>query len=680
MRYFALALLLISLVGSIPCGAAAEEGPYRLDDIVVTASRIGTPLRETPANITIITSEEMERKGAVTLNDVFNEEPSLFTKSFTGTVKQSAVDIRGYGEAAPQNVLFLMDGRRINNPDTTGADLALIPVAMIERVEIYRGPASVMFGDNAAAGAINIILKKGEGPPTATAKILGGSYNTLAPSLTVSGSDKKFSYFLLASSFDTDGYRENQGVQMKDTFANISLDPLSNLSFNIKTGFHKDRYGLPGAILWQNLIGGAAKRTDATTPFDQASTEDSFVDLDATTKIVDDVTLSLAGSYRNRHNAYNSHFSGPGYTGDTEAKGNVETYGFTPKLVIDKPIFLLKNTFTVGFDYYKSPYSLDSSGTTTFFGFPFPSHTTADIHKTDYGVYANERIHLLKDLLLDIGYRVHKAIFDTTFTDHLTPALSSSFKTHSQKEVFRSSINYAFAKEGNIFLTYAKGFRFPTADEFVNIQTGQITNGLKPQDGWEVDMGVRWNPFARVGGTLTLFQGKNRDEIFYNPFTFANANFDKTKRQGIETQLLFVILESLKLRLGYSYTDAKLDGSQFVGGVDVNGNTIPLVPKNKFSANVSYTIDRFTFNLIGVYNGARYTISDQLNSHRQLPGYTTFDTNVAYRYKRFEALFGIKNLTGKEYSEFGVASATTARINLYPSPERQYFARLAYTF
>ena len=77
MRYCALALLLISLVGSIPCRAAAEEGPYRLDDIVVTASRIGTPLRETPANITIITSEEMERKGAVTLNDVFNEVPIL---------------------------------------------------------------------------------------------------------------------------------------------------------------------------------------------------------------------------------------------------------------------------------------------------------------------------------------------------------------------------------------------------------------------------------------------------------------------------------------------------------------------------------------------------------------------------------------------------------------------------
>jgi iron complex outermembrane receptor protein len=653
----------------------SQEIPYRLDDIVVTASRIETPLKEAPANITVITSEEMEQKGVATLIDVFKEEPGVSTKSFTGTIKQSNIDIRGYGEAAPQNVLFLIDGRRVNNVDMSGADLAQIPVGMIEKVEIYRGSASVMFGDNASAGAVNIILKKGEGAPKVTAKTLGGSYNTFAPSLSVAGGDKKLSYFLLTSSYDTDGYRENQGVQMKDVFGNFSVDPLKNITFNIKTGYHKDRYGMPGPVLWQNLISGAAKRTDASTPFDNASTEDSFVDMEAAIKLTEDVKFSIGGSYRNRHNA--SYFD-YGALGFNESKGQLETYGFTPRIVIDKPLYYLKNIFTMGFDYYKSPTATNWSG--SFFG--FPSHTAADIDKTDYGVYANERIYPLSNLTLDIGYRVHKAVYDSKYTDYVTPALSTAYRTHEQKEAFRASINYAFSKAGNTFITYAKGFRFPTIDELVNIQTGTITTNLNPQTGWEVNIGTRWNPFKRMGGSLTLFKSKNNDEIFLNPYTYTNENYEKTKRQGIETQLNFVVTESLKLGIGYSYTDAKFDGKQLIGGIDVNGNSIPLVAKNKFSANISYSFDSFIINFITVYTGNMYAISDQLNSHRKLPGYTTCDMNIFYKYKNLEALFGIKNITGKEYSELGVAStsAEPLRISLYPSPERQYFLRLAYTF
>ena len=670
-KIFFTILVIILLKGNL---IFAQETPYRLDDIVVTASRIETPLKEAPANITVITSEEMEQKGVATLIDVFKEEPGVSTKSFTGTIKQSNVDIRGYGEAAPQNVLFLIDGRRVNNVDMSGADLAQIPVGMIERIEIYRGSASVMFGDNASAGAVNIILKKGEGKPKVTAKMLGGSYNTFAPNLSVSGGDKKLSYFLLTSSYDTDGYRENQGVQMKDIFGNFSVDPLKNLTINIKTGYHKDKYGMPGSVLWQNLINGTAKRTDAGTPFDNASTEDSFVDMEAAIKLTEDVKFSIGGSYRNRHNA--SYFD-YGTFGFNESKGQLETYGFTPKVVIDKPLYSLKNTFTMGFDYYKSPTATNWSGVSSWSG---PSHTVADIDKTDYGVYANERIYPLSNLTLDIGYRVHKAIYDSRYTDHVTPALSTTYRTHDQKEAFRASTNYAFSRAGNAFITYAKGFRFPTTDELVDVQTGAITTNLNPQTGWEVNIGARWNPFKRLGGSLTLFQSKNNDEIFYNPYTWTNENYKKTKRQGVETQLNFIVTENLKLSVGYSYIDAKFDGKQLVGGIDIDGNSIPLVSKNKFSANISYSFNSFIINLITVYTGNRYTISDQLNSHRELPGYTTCDMNISYKYKNLEALFGIKNLTGKEYSEFGVASTTSARINLYPSPERQYFLRLAYTF
>lgn len=663
--------LIVCLVLVSTGNGLSQEVPYRLDDIVVTATRTEIFLKEAPANITVITSDEMEQKGATTLIDVFKEEPGISTKSFTGTIKQSNIDIRGYGEAAPQNVLFLIDGRRVNNVDMSGADFAQIPVSMIERIEIYRGSASVMFGDNASAGAVNIILKKGKGTPNVIAKMLVGSYNTFVPSLSVSGGYKKFSYFLLSSSYDTDGYRENQALQMKDIFGNFSADPLKNLTINIKAGHHKDRYGMPGAVLWQNIISGAAKRTDTNTPFDNASTEDNFVDVETIIGLAEDIKFSIGGSYRNRHNA--SYFD-YGAFGFNESQGQLETYGFTPRIVIDKPLYRFKNTFTMGFDYYKSPTSTNWSG--AFFG--FPSHTVADIDKTDYGVYANERVYPFDNLILDIGYRAHKAVYDSTYTDYITPALSSAYRTHDRKEAFRASINYLFSKTGNAFIAYAKGFRFPSTDELVNAQTGAITTNLKPQTGWEVNMGARWNPFKRLGGSLTFFQSKNDDEIFYNPFTFANSNFEKTSRRGVETQLNFLVTKDIKLNVGYSYTEAKFDGRQLINNVDVDGNDIPLVPKNKFSSGISYSFNNFVVNLTAIYTGDRYAISDQLNNHRKLPGYTTCDINILYKYKSFEALFGIKNLTDKEYSEFGVASTTSSRINLYPSPERNYFLRLTY--
>src|SRR5512136_3414338 len=154
----AIVCLLFPLASSF---ATAQQAPYKLDEIVVTAERTKSPLGEAPANVTVITAEDIKETGAQTLIDVFQREPGVFPQNLLGNPKQSNVDIRGFGETAPQNVLFLVDGRRVNNIDLSGADLAQIAVGAVERIEVYRGPASVLFGDNAAAGAINIITKQG---------------------------------------------------------------------------------------------------------------------------------------------------------------------------------------------------------------------------------------------------------------------------------------------------------------------------------------------------------------------------------------------------------------------------------------------------------------------------------------------------------------------------------------
>ncbi|HPP07329.1 MAG TPA: TonB-dependent receptor plug domain-containing protein, partial [Syntrophorhabdaceae bacterium] len=408
MHFIVLNILIFLLIVFNPCITAAQQGPYKLDDIVVTASRIPAPLLEAQANITVITKEDIEQMGATTIIDIFKGEPGVFTANLLNNPKMAQIDIRGFGETAPSNVLFLIDGRRINGIDMSGADLAQIPVDMIEKVEIYRGPATVLFGDNAVAGAINIILKKGEGKPKARASVISGSYGLFSPKLSVLGKQDKFSYYALASSYDTDGYRHNNNLRTKDLFGNFSFDALKTLTLYLQTGFHKDTYGLPGPLSHNELKTGQYGRKDSKTPDDSADTEDNFVALGADIKPYDDIVLSLNGSYRTRHNSAQYPASN-WYTMRT-----LKTYGFTPKITVKKPIGNMKNTLVAGFDYYKNP-----TRATDFSPGLWGTDSVTKITRTDYAFYINEELSPVKDLIISAGYRIQKSFWDIDYVDNL---------------------------------------------------------------------------------------------------------------------------------------------------------------------------------------------------------------------------------------------------------------------
>ena len=351
--------LVVLAVSLFPITAFPQSSPLNLDEIVVTASRTESPLREAPANVTVVTADQIRESGAQTVAEALEREPGVFPQNFLGNPKTANIDIRGYGEAAPQNVLVLVNGRRVNSPDLSGADLSQIPVDAIERIEVYRGPATVLFGDNAAAGAVNIILKAGEGPPKVTAATTAGSYNYVKPELTISGRQDKFSYLAIGSDVDTDGYRHNNSYHAKDLLGNFAFDVNSNLALKLSTGTHRDDYGQPGALFWSALRSGAVDPKDSTHPNDTASTEDNFFDLVPEIKFREDVVLSLGASYRDRHTASFYDFGSGSFS---ELKNQLQTYGFTPKMVVSRPIGDMKSVFVVGSDYYKYSTTLGSSG------------------------------------------------------------------------------------------------------------------------------------------------------------------------------------------------------------------------------------------------------------------------------------------------------------------------------
>lgn len=648
------------------------ETPYRLEDIVVTASRVESPLKEAPANVTVISAQDIEETGAQTIADVVQQEPGVFTQNLLGNPKGAKIDIRGYGETSPQNVLVLVNGRRVNGIDTMGADLAQMPVDAIDRIEVYRGPGTVLYGDNATGGVVNIILKAGEGPPKVIGSTTVGSYDYFKPELTISGKQGRFSYLTTVSEVETQGYRHNNQFRGKDALGNFAFDVFNKLRLKFTAGYHNDTYGQPGSLYWSDLRRGVVEPKDSTHPNDMASTEDSFADLEPEIKVMDNVLLSLGASYRNRHISSSFDY-GSGNFFDT--KGQLQTYAFTPKVVISNPLFgSTKNMLIAGFDWYKYQTTAKS---TSFFG--SASLTRNDVEKRDLSYYVTDKFTPIPDLVVEAGYRRQRSAYDFKDVGLLSGDVEGGTSRYD-REAYRVSASYTFLGNTNVFASYNKGFRFPATDEFISwgyywngtYLPTHVNTGLKPQTTNEFDAGIRWNPHVRFSAAITYFLSKNRDEIYLNPLTYENENYDKTKRQGVETSFFFNLATGLILNVAYSYTDASFDGGPF------GGNRIPLVPRNKAFARLAYAISDWNFSLASVYTGDRYAISDQTNAKEKLPGYTTFDAVVGYQYERFSTLFSIKNLTDKRYNEYGVYDGYSG-IVLYPSPGRQFFLTVKYT-
>src|SRR4030043_2436458 len=159
-----------------PLYLSAQEKEVTLEPVVVTATRDAQEIRKVPANVTVITREEIERSNAKATVDLLRYEVGLVVRDFTGNGKTATVDIRGLGETGPLNTLVLVDGRRVNEIDLSGVDWTQIPLDQIDRIEIIRGPGSVLYGDNAVGGVINIITKKPEKSFSAKGDVVRGSY------------------------------------------------------------------------------------------------------------------------------------------------------------------------------------------------------------------------------------------------------------------------------------------------------------------------------------------------------------------------------------------------------------------------------------------------------------------------------------------------------------------------
>ena len=648
-----------------PLYLLAQEKEVTLGQVVVTATRDEEEIRKIPANVTVVTKEEIQKSNAQNVVDLLRNEVGVEVRDDFGNGKSASVDIRGFGETGLLNTLVLVDGRRVNETDLSGVDWSQIPLDQVERIEIVRGSASVLYGDNAAGGVINIITKRPEKTFSAKAETVGGSYGYNKEGGSVSGKWGPLSAILNTSNSATDGYRENGYLRAHDVGGKVIYDLNEDISFNLNGSFHQDVQGLPGALP-KDIY--EVHRRATLAPDDNARTHDWYLDLTTKAKLWDFGRFQMDLSYRDRN--LRDFFRSDSFD-DTR---NLTTWGVTPRYILEKPLWILPNKLTLGLDFYYSDSDVFSESS-------FESNRV-EVTKQSTGVYLLDELSLLKNLILSAGYRQEWVNYDL-FQD----LPRGKDKMNDSEPAWNVSLDYLFDKKSSVFASVKRSFRFPVSDELIQFfPTFQVNPNMKPQTGYQYEAGVRHAFTDQIEANLTLFWIENRDEIFFNPYTYTNENFPKTRRQGIELGTKVRPLQWLTFWGNYSYIKPSLQEKPYAG------NDIPGVPRHKGSIGTDVDFGKLVdfgkgFDFVKGFQlsskatiiGSRHFISDWANQVERLTGYYTWDAKLSYTWKGLKAFVGVNNLTNQKYSEFGVVNAAGAEF-FYPSPTRNFIGGLSYTF
>ena len=666
-------------------GFSGAEGEKKVADVittmkevVVTGTRTEQSVERIPANITVIYEEDIENSNARTVSDVLRSEEGIVVRDWFGNGKTAQVDLRGFGETANANTLVLVDGRRVNEIDLSGTDWTQIPLEQIERIEIVRGTGTVLYGDNAVGGVINIITKTPSEKLTFSAGTTAGSYGRNKEKISISGREGSIAASLFSSYDSTNGYRDNSGFRTKDIGGKILFDPIEFLSLNLSGSYHSDNYGLPGDLSEAEI---AVDREASNEPFNEAEVTDQYLKLGVNLDLGKYGNIVTDLSYRDRENDqwffYPPSFWFPFQT-TFESETEIATWGITPRYVWDGRIFSHENTFIAGVDIYSSQYDQKTfSGTV---GSPSPSGL-ADIDRDSLGFYFNNEFAVLENLFLSVGARRERVRYELNREDLTAFPLAPLDDTVTERDnAYSAGLTFQYSGKSSVFLRANRSLRFPLTDELVvwdfSALRINVNADLKPQTGKHYEAGVRHYFTPNIQGNVTLFRAEIKDEIFFNAATFTNTNHPETLHQGIEIGSKIELFNKLTFFGNYTYEKAEFEKAPF------KGNEIPAVPEHK--ANLGFRIHDVIPGLIfsADYNyiGSGFLISDQANQLKKLDKYYTVNTRLSYAWKWFKGFVGVNNLTDQEYSQYVVAGGGGTTRNFYPAPERNWVAGLEIVF
>lgn len=606
--------------------ALAADDNTTAPAVIVTATRFATSIDTAPVNVTTITAEDIANSSADTLEDILNYQAGISVTTLFGIGGAgSRVEMGGFGENGGQNTLVLLNGRRLNDLDLDGVNLASIPLESIAQIEIVHGSASVLYGDNATSGVINIVTKNAFDSEHSSIKLQNGSFQTQRISSNLRKRAGNTAFTLNMDNIKSDGYRDNNAYENFSLFGEASREQV-NGNYGTRFSFSRERSGLPGAL------DETTYKNDPTSASSNGKAKESRSGIEGFFAL-DDLAVELA--INKKHQEFDSTDFGP-----FESEADLTTVSLTPRINRQYG----RNNIVGGLDIYRSKFSAES----TF--------SNQDANQYSYAVYLTDAINLRKDTDLSLGVRHQKVkVTADNTSDERDDGITSWDVTLSHKH------NYG----GRNYARIAKSFRTPVFDEMWDYFSGTFTL-IKPQTGRHYEIGTRQSFSNSLHLNANLFRIKLEDEIAYDNSTFSNVNLDKTRHDGLNISLRKDIGKQTTVQAGYAYRKATFRSGSY------DSNDVPLVPRTKLTLSTQHRLDKKrSLGLNTVFTGKRPLANDDDNVGKMLHSYTRVDLNYTQQFNNWKGRIKILNATNVEVANFGLYRAATNYY--YPLPERAIF-------
>jgi iron complex outermembrane receptor protein len=661
----------------------------------------------TGASTTVITSRDIERSPEQNLQAILSREPGIqVTNSFGGVNgARSQVDMRGFGATANSNTLFLINGRRVQDLDMVGVDLASIPRDSIERIEITRGNSgAVLYGDGAVGGVINIVTKNGVGQkPTARIEGAFGSFNQQELNASAAGSSGGWSASAFGTMMGSDGYRQNNQYKQQSAVGDLRYN-YGQGSFYLNISGDNQDIGLPGGRRYspqENIYWLVTERRGAATPFDWAAKQGQNATIGVAHMLAPGYELIIDGGVRKKEEqgqyfnvTFGTYVPTLGERAAVDTK--LTTSSFTPRLKINSNWWGLPTTGMLGFDYIVADYD---SARPQALGITAPIHQY-DLKQSSQAFYWLQNFKLPTNTEISGGFRTQRTsiqandVFDPMargaipvscfpgfgcFGDLAGTPLDQSQTNHAYHAGIEQKLSPNFAVFGRI----AQSFRVPNVDERVGmvptLNAEPTTFDLRTQKSHDWEAGVKFGN-SWLQAQWSYYEMKLTDEIMFQYDLSGmgkNINLDPTRRYGNETIVTMKLSDQFRIKGGLANTRAVFREGPFAG------NDVPLVSHWTGNIGVSWDVwKNMTLDVVNRYFSPKRMDNDQLNNQPMIPSYNLVDVRLGGTVEQFFWSVAVLNLFNVQYFDYSIASpypwgpgSLSGTYSAYPMPGRSYMLK-----
>jgi len=645
-----------------------------LDEVVVTATRASKDIKKVPANVTVISAREIADSGASSIVEVLESQANIHIRTFSGNPSQAQIDLRGFGENGFGRTLVLLDGRRLNRLDMSSINWAQLPLDQIERIEVVRGSASVLYGDAAVAGVIHIITKKGAVDPSITGSVQIGEDGFHDERAGIVGSTEKLSYSISAANQQTDGWRDRTGFKSYGAGFQLGYDISDYLSISGGASLNQTYFELPGNLTRVQL---AQNRTQPQPGHTNDESENDYHNvnllLEGSFGTLGDLEINMVYGNSEITSDFLSYWP-PAQFSISES----ESIGVQPKYVLNSEHGFLSNQLVTGVDIYHETVKVDKYSDAARQN---KTHST-DIERDTIGWYLRDEIIIENSVILHGGVRVEKAEISGWSMTLATSTVDFANEKEHDGEVFEIGVTWLPKDNMKFYTKYSTVYRYPFIDEqaaFYGFGTDVFLTDIEAEEGQSIEAGIEVDPLQNLSLGLTLFQIDMEDEISWNEITFRNENLDDTRHKGLELSLDYNVFEFLSLQMNYTYQKATFESGNY------SGNNVPLVPNNLLAASLDFTLMHSLHLLSSMrYTDDSYLSQDFNNNTEKLDGYFIVDLMLHYikniGKSQLTAFLGVSNIFDEEYSTHGTDGQGWGDNTFFPSPGRKFYGGITARF